>query len=233
MTGVSLDSTISAIADLLTYYVDSEDLSKEQLLDNWLRTYPVPWVRLALIEALHQGRYKTISVAQLLAFWQRRGEPVYHFNHDFEVLVSKNLPRIFIAHQASQPAPEPISALVLDDPELDPTLEDSDPDRWSPLASHAGAGQKVTANGSSEDQPFAPWDVLEVGVGHPEVTLPFNPEGPNPDSSFEFATDDGNGEALAIATSPPLAASLPIIQFTPSSDPSVLYGKLAAILQSQ
>ena len=85
---------ITAATGLLNYYsYDSQDQT-QQRLDHWLRTYPVRWIRLALIEALYQGRYKTISVEQLLALWQRRGQPLYHFNPEFEILVCHNFPRM-------------------------------------------------------------------------------------------------------------------------------------------
>lgn len=50
----------------------------------WLETYRPGWIRDAVIEALHQGRYKTISVQQILALWQRRGQPTRHFTKEFE-----------------------------------------------------------------------------------------------------------------------------------------------------
>ncbi|MEL6247184.1 MAG: hypothetical protein AAFY78_08150 [Cyanobacteria bacterium J06648_16] len=56
---------------------------QEQVL-TWLETYRPGWIRDAVIEALHQGRYKTISVQQILALWQRRGQPTRHFTKEFE-----------------------------------------------------------------------------------------------------------------------------------------------------
>jgi len=50
------------------------------------------WVRLAVIEALYQGRYKAISVEQILALWHRRGQPVCHFNLEFERIVCSRMP---------------------------------------------------------------------------------------------------------------------------------------------
>lgn len=82
------------VANLLTYYsFEPGELTPSELSDRWLSTYPVDWVRLALIEAVYQGRYKPFSVEQLLAFWQRRGQPLYHFNHEFERLVCSNFPQ--------------------------------------------------------------------------------------------------------------------------------------------
>lgn len=45
------------------------------------------WIRAAVIEALYQGRYKALSVEQILKLWKRRGHPIRHFNHEFERVV--------------------------------------------------------------------------------------------------------------------------------------------------
>jgi hypothetical protein len=83
----------SANALLKHYSFDQGDLTNDQILDRWLRNYPARWVRLALVEALYQGRYKAISVEQILARWVRRGQPMHHFNEEFERLVCNNLPK--------------------------------------------------------------------------------------------------------------------------------------------
>ena len=94
MQNLALDA-ITAATGLLKYYsYDVQDQVQQERLDHWLRTYPVRWVRLALIEALYQGRYKTVSVDQLLALWQRRGQPLYHFNPEFESLVCHDFPHV-------------------------------------------------------------------------------------------------------------------------------------------
>jgi hypothetical protein len=95
-------SPTSTTLELLSYYSLESDrypiaISKAQVLNRWLQSYPEPLVRLALIESLYQGRYKMISVEQLLALWSRRGQPTYHFNHEFEALVCHDVP-----HQMEQ-----------------------------------------------------------------------------------------------------------------------------------
>ena len=59
----------------------------------WLTKYPGYWLRLAVVEALYQGRYKAVSVGQLLSMWHRIGQPLYHFNREFERLVCNNFPQ--------------------------------------------------------------------------------------------------------------------------------------------
>jgi len=78
---------------LRQYGFDLAGETCEDLLDQWLRVYPPRWIRLAIIEALYQGRYKAICVGQLLAFWLRRGDVQTHFNSEFETMICRNLPR--------------------------------------------------------------------------------------------------------------------------------------------
>ncbi|WP_019499805.1 hypothetical protein [Pseudanabaena sp. PCC 6802] len=72
---------------LLQYYgFDLGDYSIAELTELWCK-YDPAWVRLAIIEALYRGRYKAVSVDQILASWQRRGEPYCLFTREFERLV--------------------------------------------------------------------------------------------------------------------------------------------------
>lgn len=79
-----------AEALLIRYSFDLGGYSAGELINHWLKDYPAKWVALAVIEALYQGRYKAISVEQILAFWHRRGQALYHFNYEFERLVCSN-----------------------------------------------------------------------------------------------------------------------------------------------
>jgi hypothetical protein len=88
---------------LLTCYgFELEAESMEQWVQTWLSDYSVIWVRLAIIEALYQGRYKAISVQQILNAWQRRGEPIYHFDGEFECIVSRSVPRNLLLDDAPE-----------------------------------------------------------------------------------------------------------------------------------
>jgi hypothetical protein len=83
----------SQIAVLLTRYgFELKGITPQELIERWLKMYPAKWVRLAVVEALYQGRYKAISVEQILSIWQRRGQPTFHFTYDFERLVFRVLP---------------------------------------------------------------------------------------------------------------------------------------------
>lgn len=76
-----------AVKLLKHYGFDLYDQTAEQLVTQLMSRYPSRWIRSAVIEALYQGRYKDVSVKQLLSLWQRRGQPLCHFNHEFERMV--------------------------------------------------------------------------------------------------------------------------------------------------
>jgi hypothetical protein len=91
---------------LLNYYFELGDATIEALLEEWLERYPAPWIRLAIIESLYQGRYKAISVSQILEVWHRRQQVIQHFNYDFECLVGNNLPGKASTASPTSPVPE-------------------------------------------------------------------------------------------------------------------------------
>jgi hypothetical protein len=90
----SFDPTANfATALLIHYSFDLGGNTAREVINRWSRDYSATWIRFAVIEALYQGRYKAISVEQILAFWQRRELALYHFNHEFERLVCDNVPQ--------------------------------------------------------------------------------------------------------------------------------------------
>ncbi|MGD1715388.1 hypothetical protein [Dapis sp. BLCC M172] len=86
-------SSISTLAEtLLTKYdFDLGGETSEQLIARWENNYQVEWLSLAVIEALYLGRYKAISVQQILTLWERRGQPIYHFNSEFQNIITRNV----------------------------------------------------------------------------------------------------------------------------------------------
>jgi hypothetical protein len=96
-------------ADLLRYYnFELETCAIDQQIAAWLTEYSAKWIQQAVVEALYQGRYKVISVRQILALWQRRSQPVNRFTGDFERLVCNKIPRTAIPQlpQPIQPPPQ-------------------------------------------------------------------------------------------------------------------------------
>ena len=90
------DAAIDLTNLLTRFSFDLNGSTAKQLVSYWLSRYPAYWVQFALLEALYQGRYKARSIEQILVLWQRRGYPLYHFNHEFERIIrgrfSRHLP---------------------------------------------------------------------------------------------------------------------------------------------
>lgn len=100
----SQDATAQAVGLLTHYSFDLGNDSAVGIVDRWLSAHPAAWIRWAIIEALYQGRYKAISVDQILLLWQRRQQPCYHFNYEFERLVCHKFPRDLAHAQGVKPA---------------------------------------------------------------------------------------------------------------------------------
>lgn len=82
-------------ASLLTHYsFDLGGYKANELIARWQVQFPLHWLHLAVVEALYQGRYKAISVEQILNIWLRRGQASFHFNMEFERLICSKFPQI-------------------------------------------------------------------------------------------------------------------------------------------
>jgi hypothetical protein len=93
MTENSPEINLMQIATILNQYrFEMRGYKAQELIERWLPTYSLNWIRMAILEALYQGRYKVISVEEILKIWHRRGHPTFHFTGEFERLVCKNLP---------------------------------------------------------------------------------------------------------------------------------------------
>lgn len=80
---------------LLTHYsFDLGGYKANELIVRWQVQFPLHWLHLAVVEALYQGRYKAISVEQILNIWLRRGQASFHFNMEFERLICSKFPQI-------------------------------------------------------------------------------------------------------------------------------------------
>ncbi|MBD2175429.1 hypothetical protein H6F42_00685 [Pseudanabaena sp. FACHB-1998] len=83
-----------AIALLQHYSFDLGGYTINDLTRAWGRFKP-EWVRQAVIESLFQGRYKAVSVSQILYLWERKGEANYRYNREFERLVCGDVAVIY------------------------------------------------------------------------------------------------------------------------------------------
>jgi hypothetical protein len=94
MSELTQDLSLAQARSLMdSYAFDLGRENAENLLEYWLDMYHANWIRLATIEALYLGRYKAISVEQILNVWLRIGTPNPHFTYEFERLICRKLPK--------------------------------------------------------------------------------------------------------------------------------------------
>lgn len=151
---------------LLTYYgFDLSGTKTEELVAEWLVQYPGYWLRLAIVEALYQGRYKAVSVGHILEMWLRRGQPFYHFNHEFERLVCSSF-----AQEAGEGETKPQEGARSIDVESNPLPESSLLPVWKPPVSVSQAPVKESLKISKFPPPNPTSENLESSL--PGWTVP-------------------------------------------------------------
>jgi hypothetical protein len=198
MTELARDAAIDA-AELLTHYsFDLGGFTVERLIDYWLREYPVNWLRPALVEALYQGRYKAVSVTQILTLWKRRGQPLYHFNHEFERMICGKFPRNPVV------LPEPSRSRESDRLTLPAQLKTFTSGELQPVDSLSALNVEVA---ETEDQPSPEIEVVEVEAAEVEATdrdaKPEPPSEEQPLPKRSFPEGDRPVRALLPAAKPP------------------------------
>lgn len=88
MATFETNTDIAKVRQLLhDYSFDVGDHNMDMVVVGWLQEFDLAWIGSAIVEALYQGRYKLISVEQILRLWQRRGQPLRHFNREFESII--------------------------------------------------------------------------------------------------------------------------------------------------
>jgi hypothetical protein len=253
----SQDSAAAYAEVLLVHYsFELAGYKAEELIGQWLKNYSASWVRLAVIEALYQGRYKSISVEQILAVWSRRGRALYHFNHEFERLICRKFPQNLLEvwmDDATLPKAEteaktevrsisPVPASVRppseseikthDIPEVKPQ-EKVTPQEW-PTPTYALEGREG-AKLRTQNYPQVGAVSAETAQNHFKLKehLPEQP------------TDIGKATGALVRQSPAQivsyqadwsrwdASKRPIDQFTPPPDASDFYQKLKSVAQHQ
>ena len=102
MTDFNYDLAVAqAIALIKSYSFDTNGITVEDLVQKWLSIYQRNWVRLAAVEALYLGRYKTVSIEQIMEVWLRIGTPNVHFTGEFERLICRQLPKHLVISDSS------------------------------------------------------------------------------------------------------------------------------------
>jgi hypothetical protein len=205
----------SAIALLSHYGFELRGYTAQELVYLWLKNYQPHWVRLGVIEALYQGRYKAISVEQILSVWARRGQPTYRFTHEFERLISRKLPQNLTAR-------------------FDPTLIDQRQEQSLPILTPSSTDlidEQLDASTDDEQIPAVEEDtqppVTTVSQDFTEMTVNSEQHPPevlaNDDPSPSYEADWSRCEA----------SKQPIHQFHPPPDSSSFFLKLKAVVQQE
>jgi hypothetical protein len=238
-------SAIVHASDLLTHYsFDLGDRTVSHLTQHWLKDFSASWIRSAVIEALYQGRYKAVSVDQILLLWKRRNQPCYHFNYEFERLVCNKFPR-----DLRQRSPK-VSPVELDNPQ--PTLEEANPvsipsDAEEPVPAWVALAEQIQRDDVSEPIGELGIEGLSAPVQLDEFEHNLEPADPligveRSPASVEAlleqsATKQILGEAeaslsLIDAIEEPEESQPPIHQFTPPPSVSDFHSKLKAVAES-
>jgi hypothetical protein len=74
-----------------TYGLALDEQQVEAILVAWFQTYDPAWIVKAIVESLYRGRYKLISVDNILKDWQRIGKPRYNFTPEYEREIFQNI----------------------------------------------------------------------------------------------------------------------------------------------
>ncbi len=102
MTELNCDLAVAqSIALIKSYSFDTNGTTAEKLVQTWLNNYQGNWVHLATIEALYLGRYKAVSIEQIMEVWLRIGTPNIHFKGEFERLICRQLPKHLVISDCS------------------------------------------------------------------------------------------------------------------------------------
>lgn len=111
---------IDRVRMLLERYFDLGLCEIDAVMADWLYRFDIAWIHGAALEALYQGRYKLVSVSQILQLWSRRGQPLRHYSREFESMIAGQ-PVLFVglplpeapssqAPSGSVPAAQPLAA---------------------------------------------------------------------------------------------------------------------------
>ncbi|MDJ0601333.1 MAG: hypothetical protein QNJ37_21120 [Crocosphaera sp.] len=212
------NKNLNQIETLLTRYgFEIKEITIGELIEKWVASYSVYWIRLAIVEALYQGRYKAISVEHILALWKRLGHPTYHFTYDFERFITRN---VFIEDITNHKTIEPQQ---LEEKLLNPdnTVETVSQHNLT-LTPIQELVKKIAIpisiasnklNGKTDKK-----ELLNDGVSH--IVEPENPSIEQP--KLESPTLLNQEKTTGI-----------INQFVPHSDGSDFYGKLKAVAYQQ
>jgi len=208
-----------AVALLSHYGFELRGYPAQELVDLWLERYQASWVRLGVIEALYQGRYKAISVEQILAVWSRRGQPLYRFNHEFERLISRKLPQ-------SLTTPLKTASKKLSHNYYLPPVSSS----FSDTPDHTDESV-VFETDAPEDPPTTVQEIAPTSTKTPEELTPIPVNSPSPEQLPQPWEDTSLWETYKADWSRCETSKQPIDQFIPPPDASGFCLKLKAVVE--
>lgn len=252
-------TTIAHAVDLLTHYsFDLGDQTASQLTNQWLKESPASWIRWAVIEALYQGRYKAISVDQILLLWKRRQQPRYHFNYEFERLVCNRFPKNLSQKPASRSQARLAQMSAIAEVAVLPTLSSdatqTEIPAWVALAEQIQRDEAASDLAQRSDNSLPPEQAAALGNHPAPESLDASLQPPavtqiqaGVEALIEQATSSLNASAEAgkkkLLIERPDNTSLvadahklmedqpPIHQFTPASATSDFHSKLKAVVE--
>ncbi len=247
MTELTKDLAVAQTLALITSYsFDLQGYAIAELLPLWLDNYHASWVRLATIEALYLGRYKVVSIEQILHVWSRLGSPNTHFTHEFERLICRKLPRHLV--NQSESSEENLLQIneKISDPQLNistsskpalPKQEILPPDNRESLSftmSEQGTG--TNPQESELPSPVENSHQIQEPVSHTTLAFSENRAIAEEEEKDHVKLDDGaiprqgrDGTDGVHGT----AYHTPIHRFTPLPDVSPLFYKLKAVAQQK
>jgi hypothetical protein len=230
MTHPACDPAIlDAVALLNGYGFDLDGFAADYLVSYWAVNHPAHWIRGAIVEALYQGRYRAVSVGQILAVWRRRGQPIPHYTPDFERVVSGRFGGFAVAPAVNRSADVPASASAVSSPVAEAALAKQTEDAIAEDAAatqNVGASSEAIAPSSKTEQPSpdeAPAEGSESSdtpsQSDETAADELQPEAAEEDDSFAWW---GRGSAAQN----PIHQYVPII---PRIEASAFYAKLRAV----
>ena len=223
MNELAKDVAIQVAALIDRYGFDLNGYVVGQLIEYWLQLYPAPWIRLATIEALYQGRYKVISIDQILNLWRRRNRAVYHFTREFEQIIchhtiyksssrSSGQTRSTVSTSQSVPSSKPSSTSQKSN-----SVQSNSVEGGSAAAPPSGSGSSEALT-SNQSHLSSVSDLAFRSADEALTIESFQPLEAFSSESLEEIRQVKNG-----------AGPFPIHQFIPDPRPSGFYQKLKAV----
>jgi hypothetical protein len=221
------------ISQLLNdYSFDVENYQLDALVTSWLSSFDPVWVNHAITEALYQGRYKIFSVHQILQLWQRRGQPIRHFNREFEsIILGQSLLSSGVGYSgiAAQRSQDPAQESEVN-PEIGSQAESNGAAASSQIT-HFGQDDELngaqTADGQ-RDHLTADADAAKETDGEQPTFYPHEPSVTGGRLAFP-------ANFRPVASGEPETSDAfhpePIQPFVPKSDVSIMHQRLRAVVR--